>query len=514
VSTAFVLGGGGLMGSHEVGMLRALAEGGIRPDLVVGTSVGALNGVVVAADPSDSAGRLAEMWQGEPLRLAFSETLVGRAARLARSGTHLYSMEPLRRLISQLLPGPDFEDLELPFQCVAANIEGASARWFSKGPVVPAVIASCAVPGLLPAAEIDGEHYFDGGLVDSIPVGRAVALGATTVYVLHAGRIESPLTEPHKPWQVALVAFEIARRHRFHEEMAALPEGVRVHVLPTGGDHLPPGWSQFRYRDKKRVKLSIERAYAAFADYLAKLGAAERVCGLEVTVSGPLTDGATVRGRRPVIVLSRHAGPGDSLLLVHQLLNVYQRRPRIVMKAALQLDPGLDVVANRLPNVFVGRRSGSGVFADAISRLARGLSACDALVIFPEGGNWTPARWRRGIRRLRRSGSAKLAARAEAMPHLLPPRPGGVLAAIAACPEADVVFVAHTGLDHLVSAGDVWRHLPSGISVSARWWLVPACEVPRDAGREAQVGWLYDWWETMDAWIATSRDTSRALTAG
>jgi NTE family protein len=269
VKTAFVLGGGGLMGAHEVGMLRALSEAGIRPDLLVGSSVGALNGVFVAADPRGAADKLYGMWQGEPLRLAFSETLVGRAARLARSGTHLHSFEPLQHMLSESLPGDSFADLELPFQCVAANIEGACARWFSSGPVVPAVMASCAVPGLLPPAEIDGEHYFDGGLVDSIPVGRAVALGATTVYVLHAGRIESPLAAPTKPWQVGLVAFEIARRHRFHEEMAALPADVQVHVLPTGGDRLPPGLAQFRYWDKNRVKVSMERAYAATAKYLA-----------------------------------------------------------------------------------------------------------------------------------------------------------------------------------------------------------------------------------------------------
>jgi NTE family protein len=268
MTTAFVFGGGGLMGASEVGMLGALAQARIEPDIVVGTSVGALNGAFVAADPRGAARQLSDLWQGEPLRLAFSETLVGRAARLARSGTHLHSMEPLRRLLTQLLPGQDFEDLELPFHCVAASIEGAAARWFSKGPLVTAVMASCAVPGLLPPVEIDGEHYFDGGLVHSIPVGRAVALGATTVYVLHVGRIERPLTVPSKPWQVALVAFEIARRHRFHEEMAALPEDVTVHVLPTGGDHLPPGWSQFRYRDRSRVKLSIERAQAATATYL------------------------------------------------------------------------------------------------------------------------------------------------------------------------------------------------------------------------------------------------------
>jgi NTE family protein len=273
MTTAFVLGGGGLLGAHEVGMLRALGEAGIRPDLVVGTSIGALNGVLVAADPAGAAQRLARMWQGEELRLAFSEKLWGRAARLVRSGTHLHSLEPLRRVLAEALPGPSFADLELPFQCVAASIEGATARWFSSGPVVPAVMASCAVPGLLPPVEIDGTHYFDGGLVDSIPVGRALTLGATTVYVLQVGRIESPLAVPRRPWEVGLVAFEIARRHRFHEEMSSLPGHVQVHVLPTGGDQPAPGLKQFRYRDRAKVGLSIDRAFAASASYLAALAA-------------------------------------------------------------------------------------------------------------------------------------------------------------------------------------------------------------------------------------------------
>jgi NTE family protein len=129
------------------------------------------------------------------------------------------------------------------------------------------------VPGLLPPVEIGGNHYFDGGLVDSIPVGRAVTLGATTVYVLHAGRIESPLSVPKRPWEVGLVAFEIARRHRFHEEMSAIPSGVQVHVLPTGGQLLPPGMRQFRYRDRNQVNNSIDRSYAAAADYLATITA-------------------------------------------------------------------------------------------------------------------------------------------------------------------------------------------------------------------------------------------------
>jgi NTE family protein len=132
-------------------------------------------------------------------------------------------------------------------------------------------MASCAVPGLLPPIEIDGAHYFDGGLVDSIPVGRAVSLGASTVYVLQVGRIESALAVPTRPWEVGLVAFEIARRHRFHEEMSSLPSDVRVHVLPTGGDRLPAGSAQFRYRDKTKVGQSIERAYTASASYLSAL---------------------------------------------------------------------------------------------------------------------------------------------------------------------------------------------------------------------------------------------------
>ena len=271
MTTAFVLGGGGLLGAHEVGMLRALAEAGVRPDVVIGTSVGALNGAFVAADPLASASRLEELWSGAALQQAFSETLWGRAARLARSGTHLHSPEPLRDLLAGLLPGTDFAELSLPFHCVAASIEHARACWFSSGPVVPAVLASCAVPGLLPPVEIGGEHYFDGGLVDSIPVGRAVALGASTIYVLHVGRIESPLSVPRRPWEVGLVAFEIARRHRFHEEMSALPGDVRVHVLPAGADRRPPDLSQLRYRDKARVGASIERAYAASARYLAEL---------------------------------------------------------------------------------------------------------------------------------------------------------------------------------------------------------------------------------------------------
>ncbi len=250
------------------------------------------------------------------------------------------------------------------------------------------------------------------------------------------------------------------------------------------------------------------RHYAIMEWYLGRLyGAAVSTLGLRIEVREPdvTAEEQAARLARPVIVLSRHAGPGDSLLLVHHLLTVYHRRPRIVMKAALQLDPGLDVVTNRVPNVFIyPQRAGEKIYTDEIRRLAAGLGRDGALVIFPEGGNWTPGRWRRGIRRLERQGRGDLAARARDMPHLLAPRTGGVLAALAACPGADVIFVGHAGLDQLASVADVWRSLPIDHVVEARWWRVPAEGVPRSGDHETQVRWLYDWWARIDGWIEES----------
>ena len=206
-------------------------------------------------------------------------------------------------------------------------------------------------------------------------------------------------------------------------------------------------------------------------------------------------------------MLSRHAGPGDSFLLVHQLLSVYRRRPRVVMKAALQFDPSLDVVGNRLPNVFIQHsKTGESIFTEQIQRLARGLDQDGALVIFPEGANWTPGRWRRGIRRLEHQGRRDLAARARDMPNLLPPRPGRDASGHRRLPGSGRDLRRRTpGLDNIVSVGDVWRNFPIDQVIRARWWRVPVDEVPRSADHEAQVQWLYDWWERIDSWISENR---------
>jgi NTE family protein len=267
--TAFVLGGGGMLGAVEVGMLKALVEAGVQPDLVVGSSVGAINGAAAAADFSpETIGRLAELWERLGRGAVFAEGIAGRVATLARSGTHVHGNAGMRALLEEHSQGRQIEDLPVRFSCVAACIETAGAHWFETGPVVDAVMASAAVPGLLPPVAIDGRHYFDGGLVHSIPVGTALALGATEVYVLQVGRIERPLRVPRWPWEVGMVAFEIARRHRFSEEMAALPTGHDVTVLPTGDVSAP--LANLRYRSTGQVSARIEASCRASLDVLER----------------------------------------------------------------------------------------------------------------------------------------------------------------------------------------------------------------------------------------------------
>jgi 1-acyl-sn-glycerol-3-phosphate acyltransferase len=228
----------------------------------------------------------------------------------------------------------------------------------------------------------------------------------------------------------------------------------------------------------------------------------ERVLGVRVTVEGP--DPSSYAGK-PLLVFCRHAGPGDSFLLVHALITWYDREPRIVLKDTLQWDPTIDVVLNRLPNRFISPNPGKAgdQVEQQITDLATHLDDNDALVIFPEGGNFTARRRVRAIERLRSRGLESQARKAEGMRNVLAPRPGGVVAALSRAPDADVVWVAHTGTDHMYSVADVWRELPMDQTIKMRWWQVPADSVPQ--GRAAQIEWLYEWWAQIDEWITQNR---------
>ena len=257
--TAYVLGGGGVLGSSEVGMVRALAEHGIRPDVAF-----------IAADPGvEGAERLAAVWEAVVREGVFLDNPMRQAARVAKYRTHLLSNAPLRHVIERYLPVSRFEELEVAFQCVAACIEDSSGRWFTDGDLTDAVVASCSVPGLFPPVKIDDRHYLDGGLVHSIPIGRALALGATRIFVLQVGRVEQPLKVPTKPWEVATVAFEIGRRHRFVHEMESVPDDVALHVLPSGAASSPNVSIGLARIAKMRERM--DAAHAASDAYLTAL---------------------------------------------------------------------------------------------------------------------------------------------------------------------------------------------------------------------------------------------------
>jgi NTE family protein len=252
-------------------MLAALAESGIEPDVVLGTSIGAVNGALYAAEPS-SAGldRLRAMWSDS--QALWSGSALQRLTTLARTRTYLQPFGEVRDRLAAILPVQRVEELAVPFQCVAASIERAAEHWFTEGQLADVVLASCAVPGVLPPVRVGEEHFIDGGIVNSIPVSRAVTLGARTIYVLQVGRTEQSLKPPRWPWEVGLVAFEVARRHRFAHDLQSLPDGVELHVLPTGGSAAPP------YNDLSAplrlrrlagtVQRQIESAHEASLKYL------------------------------------------------------------------------------------------------------------------------------------------------------------------------------------------------------------------------------------------------------
>ncbi|MDO9494627.1 MAG: patatin-like phospholipase family protein [Nocardioides sp.] len=274
MTTAFVLGGGGVLGAVEVGMLRALFERGVVPELVLGTSVGAINGALVAHDPTEAViERLTELWRGasESGREVYGDNALRTVRRAVATGTHIYSSKPLQQRLVEEFGDLTIEELPVRFQVCAASIERAAEHWFDSGPVVDAVVASAAVPGILPPAKVGDEHFLDGGIVNSIPLARAVQLGATRVFVLQVGRIDRPLVVPRRPWEVARVSFEIARRHRFTRELAELAEhrgDVECHVLPAKGTSARDD-TLFGTRDFSTVEDRIELTYEASRDYLA-----------------------------------------------------------------------------------------------------------------------------------------------------------------------------------------------------------------------------------------------------
>jgi NTE family protein len=267
----FVLGGGGNLGAVQIGMLRALAERRVVPDLIVGCSVGALNGAAFAQDPTlVGVARLEERWRSLDARSIMPAGWWPTAVHMARRGNAIHDSDGLRHLVEEVVTARRFEDLAVRFECVATDIDNAREVWFDTGPLVAPILASSAIPSVYPPVEIDGVHYVDGAVVNDVPVSRAVDLGARVVYVLHVGSFDRPRPEPKRPIDVAVQAYWIARRHRFNRDLATVPAGVRTIVLPQGD---PP---RIAYNDFSRTDALIAGAYAASAAMLDELTARDR----------------------------------------------------------------------------------------------------------------------------------------------------------------------------------------------------------------------------------------------
>lgn len=270
IETAFVLSGGGLLGSTQVGMLQALIEAGITPDLVLGASIGAINGAGFAQQPTQAGvDRLTQLWLDVVDQSPFGGSVLDRVSTLAKTRVSLFENDQLKTLLTNSLTVTNIEELPIKFECVAVRIQDATEVWFDQGEIVPAILASSAAPGIYPPVKIANEFYMDGGIVNPVPVDRARKLGALRIFVLQVGKMEQELPIPTNPVSSALTALEIARRARFNAAVAKTKQTAEVHLLPTGSNTiLSVDRAAFDPREARRVIERMDSAYAATQSYL------------------------------------------------------------------------------------------------------------------------------------------------------------------------------------------------------------------------------------------------------
>jgi NTE family protein len=261
---AFVLSGGGSLGAAQVGMLQALFDAGIKPDILVGTSVGAVNAAWIGASPdSEGAKRLAEIWTGLrrdnvfPLGWAAAMGLLGR-------GKHLISNGALRGILERHLPYERLEQAQLPVHVVTTELKSGRAVVLSSGPAVPALLASCAIPGVFPPVTIGRHELVDGGVANHTPIAAAVELGARVIYVLPIG-YPWLHEEPANALGMALLALARLVEQRLESEIAGFRDAADIRVVPA----IQP--LAVSPADFSRTRELIERGYASAGELVRTL---------------------------------------------------------------------------------------------------------------------------------------------------------------------------------------------------------------------------------------------------
>ena len=230
--TAFVLAGGGSFGAVQVGMLQELLARGITPDLVVGASVGAINGAYLAGDPTpEGVKRLEAIWRGLRRRDVFP---LGWRSLIGLLGRRNYMVEPdgLRRLLEAHLPFRDLERAAVPLHVVATDVLGGATVRLSSGPAVEAVLASCAIPAAFPPARIDGRHLMDGAVASNTPVRSAIELGATRLVVLPTGYACALEAPPSRAIAIMLHAITLLTAHQLVADLEHYGTQVEIVTVP------------------------------------------------------------------------------------------------------------------------------------------------------------------------------------------------------------------------------------------------------------------------------------------
>lgn len=265
--TAFVFAGGGSLGAVEVGMLRALVEFGVRPDFVVGSSVGAINAVEFAADPTPAGvERLARIWGTVRRQDVFPVSPLGAMLSLATRRGHLVAQAGLRRLLERHLTARHLEDTVLPCHVIATDLLDGTEVRLSAGPTVDALVASTAIPGIFQPVCRAGRHLVDGGVTSNTPIGTAVALGASRLIVLPTGVACALDAAPRGMVAVALHALTLLIARQLMSDVERLGQRAQIVVVPP---LCPLDVSSY---DFSRGGALIDRAAGATARWLADGG--------------------------------------------------------------------------------------------------------------------------------------------------------------------------------------------------------------------------------------------------
>lgn len=234
--TAFVLSGGANMGCAQVGMLQALFEHGVAPDLLIGTSVGALNAAALATNPTlDGVNDLKEFWKGIKTGDVFPGGSFTRAWNLLKRDLFLVENSGLSKVIDRATPVREIESLQLPIRIVTTDLATGEEVVFCRGPLREALLASAALPGVFPPVNHDGRTLVDGGVVNAVPLWHAISDDVGEIFILNVSG-SSPMKNLKTPLDVITRSFSISRSQRFDVELRNARHKINVYQLPKSID--------------------------------------------------------------------------------------------------------------------------------------------------------------------------------------------------------------------------------------------------------------------------------------